>query len=257
MLNKILFLTKERTNTNYIVCSDITEANTEDTLIITDCQNDARGYLMQGFAVLYTTVEDEFAGGIPYVCTGLSDCDDGYLELVFARIKKIPLRILETERTIVREITVEDLPLLYDLYDDELVTRYVEPLYEYEEEKLFTEKYIENMYGFYGYGLWLVFHKESGELVGRMGISIRNIDGIDENELGYIVHRKYRGQGYAKEVCNAIITYAKDVLDIEKIYILTRSENVESIGLTRDLGFEYKSDIIQGGDEYKFFVKST
>lgn len=257
MLNKILFLTNERANTKYIVCSDLKEANQEDTLIITHNQHEARQYLAMDFAVLYVAVEDEFAMGIPYVCTGISDCDDEYFELVFARIKKLPLKILETERTIVREMKVEDLPLMYDLYDDMEITRFVEPLYEYEEEKVFTEKYIENMYGFYGYGLWLVFHKESGELVGRMGISIRNIDGDDENELGYIVHRKYRGQGYAKEVCNAIILYAKNVLDIEKIYIVTRSENTKSIALSKTLGFDSIADVTQDNIDYKFFVKST
>lgn len=51
-------------------------------------------------------------------------------------------------------------------------------------KKLFLQKnYIENMYGFYGYGLWLVFEKETDELIGRAGIEIRNIDGADKNEL--------------------------------------------------------------------------
>ena len=257
MLNKILFLTKECAKTKYVVCSDVTEAKPEDTLVITDNQTEARNYLSMDFAVLYVANGDEFASGIPYVCTGLLDCDDDYFEMVFARIKKQPLKILETERTIVREMAVSDLPLLYELYDDPEVTNFVEPLYEYEEEKLFTEKYIENMYGFYGYGLWLVFHKESGELLGRMGISIRNIDGNDENELGYIVHRKYRGQGYSKEVCEAIITYAKETLSIEKIFIVTRAQNVKSIGLSRTLGFEYLTDVVQDDIDYKFFVKST
>ena len=257
MLNKILFLTKECAKTKYTVCSNVTEAKQEDTLVITDNQSEARNYLSMDFAVLYVSSEDEFATGIPYVCTGLSDCDDDYFEMVFARIKKQPLKILETERTIVREMTVSDLPLMYELYDDSDITRFVEPLYDYEEEKLFTEKYIENMYGFYGYGLWLVFHKESGELIGRMGISIRNIDGNDENELGYVVHRKYRGQGYAKEVCQAIISYAKEALDIEKLYIVTRSQNTRSVGLAGSLGFDYLTDVIQDEIEYKFFVKST
>lgn len=257
MLNKILFLTKECAKTKYTVCSDVTEAKQEDTLVITDNQSEARNYLSMDFAVLYVAKEDEFASGIPYVCTGLSDCDDDYFEMVFARIKKLPLQILETERTIVREMTIADLPLMYELYDDPEITRFVEPLYEYEEEKLFTEKYIENMYGFYGYGLWLVFHKESGELLGRMGISIRNIDGNDENELGYIVHRKYRGQGYSKEVCEAIITYANEVLGIEKMYIVTRAENIKSIGLSRALEFEYLTEVTQDNIDYKFFVKST
>ena len=89
----------------------------------------------------------------------------------------------------------------------------------------------------YGYGLWIVEDKQNGRIIGRAGISIRNIDGDDENELGYIVHRKYRGQGYSKEVCKAIIAYAKEVLDIEKLFIVTRAENTKSIELSKVLGF--------------------
>ena len=40
--------------------------------------------------------------------------------------------------------------------------------------KAFTIKYIENMYGFFGYGLWLVFDKKTGELVARAGIENRS-----------------------------------------------------------------------------------
>ena len=66
MLNKILFLTKERAKTKYTVCLDASEADSEDTLIITDNQEEARKYLSMDFAVLYTAKEDEFARGIPH-----------------------------------------------------------------------------------------------------------------------------------------------------------------------------------------------
>ena len=53
--------------------------------------------------------------------------------MVYSRYKNIPLQILETERTYVREITTDDVKALYSLYDDEAL-KYVEPLYEYDED---------------------------------------------------------------------------------------------------------------------------
>lgn len=45
------------------------------------------------------------------------------------------------------------------------------------------------MYGFFGYGLWLVFDKKTGELVARAGVENRSIDGQNCQELGYLVKK--------------------------------------------------------------------
>lgn len=89
-------------------------------------------------------------------------------------------------------MTVGDLPHLYELYHTLSDCPYVEPLYEYEDEKAFTIKYIENMYGFFGYGLWLVFDKKTGELVARAGVENRSMDGQNCQELGYLVKKAGR-----------------------------------------------------------------
>lgn len=257
MLNKILFLTKGQINTSYLVTSIEEECDIEDTLVVVDNKPLADKFVQKGYAVLYASLTDEFVTGIKYITTSTEDCDDSYFEMVFARQKGIPLVILETSRTIVREMTVEDLPQLYELYDDELIKQYVDDLYEYEEEKAFTEKYIENMYAFYGYGLWLVFDKKNSKLIGRIGISIRNIDGEDQNELGYIIGREYRNQGYAKEVCSEVVKYAGEELGIKELYIVSHNDNYMSEGLARALGFELIGETLGEKDKYKIFVKST
>lgn len=39
------------------------------------------------------------------------------------------------------------------------------------------------MYGYYGYGMWLVFDKASGELIGRAGLEHREFPDAVELEL--------------------------------------------------------------------------
>ncbi len=257
MLNKILFLANGQINTSYLVTSDEGNCAPEDTLVIVDNLPLAEEFMKKRYALLYVTKGDEFVPGIKYITTDVGECEDDYFEQVFLRQKGLPLVILDTKRTVVREMTVEDLPQLYELYDDELIKKYVDELYDYEEEKAFTEKYIENMYGFYGYGLWLVFDKNNNELIGRIGISIRNIDGEDKNELGYLIKREYRNKGYAKEVCSAIVKYAGDKLDIYELYIVSHSENKLSERLARSLGFELIGETAGDEEKYKIFVKST
>ena len=130
-----------------------------------------------------------------------------------------------------------DLPHLYELYQTLSDCPYVEPLYEYEDEKAFTIKYIENMYGFFGYGLWLVFDKKTGELVARAGIENRSIDGQNCQELGYLVKKSWQGKHVAWEVMNHIVDIAKDRFGLEELYICTVKTNIPSIQLALKLGF--------------------
>ncbi len=255
MLNKILLLCNCKINTSYTVTDIIEECSPDNTLVITDREENISRFATPGFALLFVCNEDKFISGAKYITESLAGCDDEYFNMIFARQKKLPLTILNTERTTVREMTVSDLEELYVIYDDELVRKYIEPLYEYEEEKLFTEKYIENMYGLYGYGLWIVEDIRTGGIIGRIGISIRNIDGKDCNELGYIIRREYRRQGYAGEVCRSILNYAAETLGMQEIYIVTEQDNLYSERLALSLGFDKFSEIRDENIIYKIFLK--
>jgi ribosomal-protein-alanine N-acetyltransferase len=180
---------------------------------------------------------EAYRGKASYVVYDEEDIDDNLLELVCARKYNEPLVISETGKFIIREMTVGDLPHLYELYQTLSDCPYVEPLYEYEDEKAFTIKYIENMYGFFGYGLWLVFDKKTGELVARAGIENRSIDGQNCQELGYLVKKSWQGKHVAWEVMNHIVDIAKDRFGLEELYICTEKTNNPSIQLALKLGF--------------------
>ena len=137
-------------------------------------------------------VGKEYRGSAAYVVYDYEDITDMYCEHIYARKTHTPAYILETDNYIVREECENDLEELYRLYDTLSDCPFIEPLYEAEREKEFLSAYISNMYGFFDYGLWLVFDKKTGELVGRMGIENRSIDGVNCQELGYLVGRKYQ-----------------------------------------------------------------
>ena len=192
-----------------------------------------------------------YHGKASYVVYDEEDIDDDMLKLVCARKYNEPLVIAETERFIIREMTVGDLPHLYELYETLSDCPYVEQLYEYEEEKAFTIKYIENMYGFFGYGLWLVFDKKTGELAARAGIENRSIDGRNCQELGYLVGKNWQRKHAAWEVMNRIIDIAKDKFKLEELYICTAKTNIPSIQLALKLGFTLYAGDIDGMNIYR------
>ncbi len=255
MLNTILLLGESEINTSYTIADSLSDCNPDNTLVITGNEADIDKYVSMNYAILYVNNEDKFVSGVRYVTDSLADCEDDYFNMVFSRQKKLPLTILKTKRTLVREITVDDLNELYDIYEDESVRKYLEPLYEYEEEKLFTEKYIENMYGLYGYGLWIVEDIHNGRIIGRAGISIRSIDESDCNELGYVIRREYRNKGYAGEVCRAILAYAAETLGMQEMYLVTAEDNLYSKRLAAGLGFEQIAELSDEKSPVIFFYK--
>ena len=167
--------------------------------------------------------------GTRYAVESLAELDIEYLERVRRRYNHIPWDIGETDRCLIRELSLSDLPALYELYDKPGMTDYVEPLYDYETEIEYQKAYIENMYGFYEYGMWLVFSKETGKLIGRAG--------LEHDELGYMIAPELWNQGYATEVCRFIIDYARENTDFEELYCRIDERNEASVRLAKKLGF--------------------
>ncbi len=193
--------------------------------------------------------------GVDMIVEGFEEVDADFLEKMYQRYHRIPWTILETERCVIRELSLNDLDGLFELYADDGMDDFTEPLYPYEEEKEFQRAYIENMYRYFGYGMWLVFEKESGTLIGRAGLEHREYNDVVELELGYLIGRKYQGKGYATEVCRAIIAYAKENTGFERINTVIQDGNDISILLSKKLGFEQKESYEVDGKIMHRFVR--
>ncbi|MCR4806282.1 MAG: GNAT family N-acetyltransferase [Lachnospiraceae bacterium] len=149
--------------------------------------------------------------------------------------------ILKTDRLTLREITVDDVDRLYEIYSGPGITDFIEPLYEdRDEEIVYTRDYIKYQYGFYGYGLWIVVENDTGRIVGRAGLT--NRAGYLEAELAYVIEKERQGRGYAQEALNAIVAYARDELYLEDLNCFVIPGNDISVHLCEKLGFEYMED---------------
>ena len=74
-----------------------------------------------------------------------------------------PWVILETERLVVREMEEGDLEALYRIYDQRDAADFLDGLSaDRDEERAYIKDYIEKVYAFYGFGIWMLEEK-SGE----------------------------------------------------------------------------------------------
>lgn len=213
--------------------------NRMERLYVTDDLQILRQLVSEGKKVAALLTEEnryEDFTGIPYALERIEELEDADYEKIYRRLAKLPWDILETKRCRVREMTEEDLDALYEIYADREITRYMEGLFENpEEERIYITNYRKYVYEFYEYGIWIIEEKKSGKIIGRAGVDPR--DG--ENELGYVIGAAWQQQGYAYEVCGAIVEYMwQTQSELETIVSKVHKDNMASIKLLQKLGFE-------------------
>lgn len=171
-----------------------------------------------------------------------------YIDNILNRANGIPITIKETKRLIIRELCVDDITQLYKIYQNKEVQQYIEHLDEYLEIEMEKQKaYIKNVYSFYGYGLWGVFEKGTNTLIGRCGIENKTIDKKTEIELSYLLDRNHWGCGYAIECCKAVLDFAVNELEINRIVATIAKENIRSINVAKKLGMTLEKEVFYHG----------
>lgn len=218
------------------------------------------GELSDLLCLVETDREEEMAGRIGLICVGylnpgfleqrLSRCrillegfeevDLPFLTNVHTRALGLPVQIAETKRLLIREMTVADLDEVNALYRENKGTAFLQMENRQEEEEK-IKAYIAYMYGLYQFGMWVVIEKASKQLIGRAGFGIADYLDFSEIDIGYLIGKKYRCQGYGEEASRAVLHYADQVLEFPKVSAYIDSENSISIHLIEKLGFHLES----------------
>jgi RimJ/RimL family protein N-acetyltransferase len=146
--------------------------------------------------------------------------------------------LIETERLLLREITLEDKEELFKLHSNPEVQRYTgEPVVESIQE---MEKAIGtriNDYEKFGYGRWATVLKDGMQFVGWAGLAY--LPEFDEIDLGYRFLPKFWGLGIATEASHAILTYGFETLQLKKIIAIALKEHKASIRVMEKVGMEF------------------
>ncbi len=148
-----------------------------------------------------------------------------------------PIRI-ETDRLVLRPLTVADqLSLAAVLSDRETMSWYPRP-YTAEEVRQWIERQIARYPK--GSGLLAMVEQKTGRLIGDCGAVWQEVDGVTELEIGYHVNRERWKHGFATEAARAVMDYAFRRFDVNRLISMIRPENTpsrrvaEKNGLTLD-----------------------
>lgn len=212
------------------------ELKKEGTCVVFLLTPENRGISCEGIEWCVELPEDAFCPEENRMEAVRDATPEDFLWGVWLRSQNLPWYICETEHLCLRELMEEDLDFLYELQKDGLSARFLElPGADRETEREKLTAYRKQMYGFYGFGIWLIVEKESGQPVGRAGLTMR--EGCGEPELGYEIAPAYRQRGYAEEACRAVLSYAEHELELSQVRCVVEEENGISRHLCEKLGF--------------------
>jgi len=137
------------------------------------------------------------------------------------------MQIIETSRLILREFSADDADALaLVLSDAETMRFYPAPL-----DRAGVEGWIArnlDRYAKDGHGLWAMILKSTGEVIGDCGLTIQNVGGLQEIEIGYHVRRDHWGRGLASEAARVCRDFGFAHLPAERLISLIRPENLPS-----------------------------
>lgn len=154
------------------------------------------------------------------------------------------MKVIETQRLLLRPIRYQDWKNLFHIFADPVVmqfyprTRTKKEIIEWIEE--WADYYAKYQKGFLACEL-----KETGEFVGVSGVlSSMNIEGKEEVEVGYLFIKQYWGQGFATEAAEACLDYGFNTLGYERLVFFIDPQNYGSIRVAEKNGLKKEKEVM-------------
>lgn len=149
--------------------------------------------------------------------------------------------MIETERLLLREYTMDDFDALYEIMSDRETMQHYSAPFDKAKTRRWIEWNIDN-YSKYGFGLWAVVLKESGVFIGDCGITIQTIDGEHLPEIGYHIHKNYWRRRFAKEAAKAVLDWAFENTDYPSLYSYCKYTNEASYKTAEAIGMHFEKE---------------
>jgi RimJ/RimL family protein N-acetyltransferase len=157
------------------------------------------------------------------------------------------MKILETNRLILRHLQLEDMDDIFALYCDPEVIKYIPDAPEtYAQARKELEWFQNGHPRDPRLGLWATIHKKTDRFIGRCGLLPWIIDDIPEIEVAYALSKEFWGQGLGTEIAQGLLKYGFENLGLKRLICLIDQENLASIKVATKIGMTFEKE---GQDE--------
>ena len=154
-----------------------------------------------------------------------------------------PFPVLETERLMLREMTLADAVAFFQIRGNEKAMKYLDrPLATTVLDAIaLIEKRVAMEISQTGLG-WAITLKTTGEMIGDMGFYRLDRENY-KSEIGYIFNPDFWLKGYGTEALKAVLKFGFEILKLNKIEADINPENLASIQLVLKSGFKKEAHL--------------
>ena len=155
---------------------------------------------------------------------------------------------LETDRLILRPFKIEDAEEVFNNWaSDDEVTKYL--TWSTHSSVEMSRSYMEfciNGYNEKNVYQWGMELKNSHELIGNISV-VKIIDEIDSVELGWVIGRKWWGNGYTAEAAERLLEFFFTEVSVNRICAGHDIDNLNSGRVMQKIGMKYEGTLRQSG----------
>jgi RimJ/RimL family protein N-acetyltransferase len=167
------------------------------------------------------------------------------------------LKVLETDRLILRRLSPDDAEFILELLNDPSFLRFIgdKGVRTLDDARDYILNGPVDMYNRLGFGLYLTELKEGGAPIGICGLIKR--DSLEDVDIGFAFLPRFCAKGYACESAAAVLAFGRSALGLNRIVAITKPDNHNSIRVLEKLGFRFERMIRLSADapEVKLFAQ--
>ena len=135
--------------------------------------------------------------------------------------------MIETKRLLLREMTAQDFDALFRVLTDPDIMQHYPSVFNETGVQNWINKNMER-YRIFGFGLWAVCLKDTGEVIGDCGLTMQLVNGQIKPEIGYHIRKDHQRQGYAKEAALAVRDWTFTNTPFQVVYSYMKHTNEPS-----------------------------
>ena len=162
-----------------------------------------------------------------------------------------PLKVLETNRLILRRLSVDDGAFILRLLNDAAWLQFIgdKGVRTLEDARNYIVTGPMEMYARLGFGLYLTERKSDALPIGICGLIKR--DALENVDIGFAFLPDFRRMGYAREAAAAVMEHARSTFGLRRLVAITSPANQASIRLLERLGLRFEATVSLAGDSHE------
>jgi len=150
------------------------------------------------------------------------------------------LPVIETNRLLLRKLTLSDVDDMYEYASNEDVSKYVVwPTHQSKEDSAAFIQYVLSLYDEGKLSPWAIEYKATQKMIGTIDFVMWNVN-HKTAEIGYCISKEYWGQGITTEAAKELIKFGFNNMGLVRIQARCHVDNIGSSRVMEKIGMSFE-----------------